>query len=188
MRLFHFSENPNIAEFIPRPPLARPEVEPFVWAIEEERSPIYYLPRECPRVCFWLTPKTNKADRNLYRGTVSGRMAIAIEFAWLERVREALLYRYEFSPQGFEPLTKSPTESYGAYVSRSVVIPLRVEPMGDLLGCLRDAGVELRFCQNLHSLAETIAASTLHYSLIRIRNCSPDREASAIVAPDKPPF
>ncbi len=186
MRLFHFSENPNIAEFIPRPPLARPEVEPFVWAIEEERSPIYFFPRECPRVCFWVTPETNKTDREPYESTVSGRMVIAIEFAWLDRVREALLYRYEFSPEGFEPLTKSQTESYGAYVSRSVVTPLRVDPMGDLLSCLGNAGVELRFCPNLHSLAETIAASTLHFSLIRMRNCSSDRKASDVSASDKP--
>ena len=186
MRLFHFSENPNIAEFIPRPPLARPEVEPLIWAMDEERSPIYFLPRECPRVCFWVTPETNKADRELYECTVSGRMVIAIEFGWLDRVREATLYRYEFSPEGFEPLTKSQTESYGAYVSRSAVMPLRVEPMGDLLNCLRDSGVELRLCPDLHSLATTVAASTLHFSLIRLRNCSPNRIASAVAAAADP--
>ena len=173
MRLFHFSEDPNIREFVPRPPLARPEVEPLVWAIEEERSPIYYLPRECPRVCFWATPETNEQDREFYERTVSGRMAIAIEFGWLDRVRESALYRYEFSLGGFEPLTASRLESYGAYVSRVSETPLRVEPMGDLLGRLRDSEVELRLCPNLRTLAETAATSTLHFSLIRMRNCSP---------------
>ncbi len=182
MRLFHFSENPNIAEFVPRAPLAWPEVEPLVWAMDEGRSPIYFVPMDCPRVCFWVTPETNETDRELYDGTASGRMVIAIEFGWLDRVREATLYRYEFSPEGFEPLTKSQTENYGAYVCRSAVIPLRVEPMRDLLSCMRDAGVELRLCPDLHSLAETVVASTLHFSLIRMRNCSPDRKDSALAA------
>ena len=53
MPLYHFSEDPTIERFVPRAPLARPEVEPLVWAIDEWHQPIYFVPRDCPRVCFW---------------------------------------------------------------------------------------------------------------------------------------
>ncbi len=44
MPLSHFSEDPTIARFVLRPPLARPTVEPLVWAIDEWHAPLYFLP------------------------------------------------------------------------------------------------------------------------------------------------
>ena len=94
MALYHFSEDPTITRFVPRPPLARPEVEPLVWAIDDWHAPVYFLPRDCPRVCFWPLPTTTAEDYARFFATVSGRMVIAIESGWLERLRTTRLYRY----------------------------------------------------------------------------------------------
>ena len=40
----------------------------------------------------------------------------------------------------------------------------------DLLGLFPAAGVELRICRSLTPLAHAVVASTLHFSLIRMRN------------------
>jgi hypothetical protein len=47
--LYHFSEDPNINEFVPRSMECMP---PVVWAIDEEHSFFYFFPRDCPRVIF----------------------------------------------------------------------------------------------------------------------------------------
>jgi hypothetical protein len=71
VRLFHFSEDPAIAHFDPRPvrvPVERPSGKewlsgPLVWAIDEAHGFLYLFPRECPRVLLWPTPATTEADR-----------------------------------------------------------------------------------------------------------------------------
>lgn len=165
MRLYHFSEDPGIERFVPRAPLARPEIEPLVWAIDEWHQPLYFLPRDCPRVCFWPLPTTTPEDYDRFFARVAGRMVVAIEAAWLPRVRATQLYRYTFSDTSFTSLHDA-----GMYVSRGTVTPVRVEPVGDLLARLVGAGVELRLCQNLHPLGQAVSQSTLHFSLIRMRN------------------
>lgn len=58
MRLFHFSEEPDIGHFEPRPvrtPAARRAGQewlngPLVWAIDEDHQRLYLFPRECPRI------------------------------------------------------------------------------------------------------------------------------------------
>jgi hypothetical protein len=165
MPLFHFSEDPTIAHFVPRPPLARPEVEPLVWAIDDWHAPIYYLPRDCPRVTFWPLPTTTPEDRERWFGLVTGKMVIAIEAAWLDLVRETRLYRYTMPAETFEDL-----HDYGAHVSRTTVVPRSVEPVGDLLTALMSAGVELRIMPSLVPLGRAIMQTTMHFSLIRMRN------------------
>lgn len=63
-----------------------------------------------------------------------------------------------------------PTEVPGVRVSRETLGPDAVEPMGDLLGRLAEANVELRVCPSLTALAETLIDASLHFSLIRMRN------------------
>jgi|ERR1035437_264431 hypothetical protein len=70
MRLFHFSEDPAIAKFDPRPvqvasdrPAGREWLNgPLVWAIEESHQRLYLFPRDCPRILLWATPKTTAED------------------------------------------------------------------------------------------------------------------------------
>lgn len=163
--LYHFSEDPTIERFVPRSPLARPEVEPLVWAIDEWHAPIYFMPRECPRVCGWPLPTTTAEDYERFFSYVSSRMIIAIEAGWEARMHTTALYRYVMPADSFESLNDA-----GMHVSRETVVPLRVEPVGDLVMALLTARVELRICASLTPLADALIASTLHFSLIRMRN------------------
>ena len=164
--LYHFSEDPTIQRFVPRPPLARPEVEPLVWAVESWTAPKYFFPRDCPRVCFWPAPTTSAADYERFFAYVDARMVTAIEAAWLERLRTTTLYRYLLPADGFE--TKP--DEVGTYISRQTVVPLAVEAIGDLAAALLTARAELRICPTLRSLGRAIIASSLGFSLIRMRN------------------
>ena len=167
MALYHFSEEATIARFVPRPPLARPEVEPLVWAIDDWHAPVYFLPRDCPRVCFWPLPTTTAEDHARYFATVSGRMVIAIESGWLERLRTTRLYRYLMPEATFVDI-----HDHGVHVSHAAVVPLQVEPVGDLLAALAGAAVEVRIMPSLVPLGRAISQTTLHFSLIRMRNAA----------------
>src|SRR5262249_26667394 len=136
MPLYHFSEDPAIERFVPRPPLAHPEVEPLVWAIDDWHAPMYYVPRDCPRVCFWPLPTTTTEDRIRFFEYVPARMVVAIEWAWFDRLCSAHVYRYEMPEEPFESLHDA-----GMYVSRQTVAPLNVEPLGDLVARMREAQV-----------------------------------------------
>jgi hypothetical protein len=168
--LYHFSEDPTITIFVPRPPLAHPNAEPLVWTIDHIHAPLYFFPRECPRAAFWPLPTTTPEDRaRLYTGT-SARMVIAIEYDWLERLRNTRLYRYEMPPETFVPHTNDPRAHYGGYISQATLVPFRVEPLSDLLHHLQEENVELRLCHRLAPLVRALLSSTLHYSCLRLRN------------------
>lgn len=164
MPVYHYSEDATISEFAPRPSRLG---EPLVWAIDEWHSPLYWLPRDCPRVTYWPLPSSSAADLDRWWSSVAGRMVMAIEAAWLERVRSCRLYRYLFDDPAFEPI-----HDHGVHVSRATVRPLAVEPVGDLLATQAAAGVELRICQSLVPLGTAIIKTSLHYSLIRMRNAA----------------
>ena len=91
MRLFHFSDDPDIAIFEPRPvrvPAQRRVGEewlngPLVWAIDAWHQPMYLFPRECPRILLWPTPQTTDDDRRIWWGDSSARIIANIERAWL---------------------------------------------------------------------------------------------------------
>lgn len=165
MALYHFSEDPTIETFVPRPPLARPEVESLVWAIDEWHQPMYYFPRDCPRALFWPLPTSTPEDLERFFSYVPATMVAAIEAAWLERLKTTQVYRYTMPEEKFESLNDA-----GMYVSRATIVPLRVEPLGDLVDRLLEVPVELRICPSLAPLGKAIIASTLHFSLIRMRN------------------
>lgn len=165
MHVYHFSEDPTITEFAPRPSRLG---EPLVWAIDAWHQPLYWLPRDCPRVCFWPVATSSAADRERWWSPVAGRMVIAIEAAWLERVRACQLFRYTFDSGLFEPVPNDPWMQ----VSRVVVRPTSLEPVGDLLAAHAAGNVELRICQSLVPLARVKMRSSLHWSLIRMRNAA----------------
>jgi hypothetical protein len=65
MALYHFSETPDITVFHPH--VAKTSAirdEAFVWAIDDWHAPMYFVPRDCPRACFWAGPKTTQEDRD----------------------------------------------------------------------------------------------------------------------------
>lgn len=162
MYVYHFSEDPTITSFVPRPSRLG---EAFVWAIDAWHQPLYWLPRDCPRVCFWPDGATTPADRERWWAGVSDRMVIAIEAGWLERVRACRLYRYVFAAEDFSDLNDN-----GMHVSRRTLHPLALEHVGDLLTTLAAGEVELRIGRSLVTLGRAVSASTMDFSLIRMRN------------------
>lgn len=166
MRLFHFSEDLSIRVFSPHRAKSSALDDEYVWAIAETSAHRYYFPRDCPRACFWPTDETSDADRERWFGAVAAREIVAVESAWLDRIRSTTLYRYEMPPATFGEIDAIA----GHWVSREAVEPLSVEPMGDLLGALVNAGVELRITPSLIRLWEQVVRSTLGFSGTRLRN------------------
>jgi hypothetical protein len=162
--LYHFSEDPSIEVFHPRTPEHRPEVQPLVWAIAEWHAPMYFFPRDCPRILLWPLPTTTPEDRARWFGATEARMIAHVEWGWLERLRSTALYRYTLAAEGFEDLGDA-----GMYVHRGSVVPRSVEPVGDLFEALRAADVELRLVPSLVPL-RGVWETTLHASGIRLRN------------------
>ena len=83
--LYHFSEDPNITRFVPHVPRTNPEHRRAVWAIDAEHAPLYWFPRDCPRVTVW--PLRGRHGRRSSSASPPPRRLQAIESQWLERMR-----------------------------------------------------------------------------------------------------
>ena len=140
---------------------------PVVWAIDGERLRNYLMPRECPRVTYYAGPATTAADKVHFLG--SSAAGVAIEDAWYERLRSCRLYSYHLAPDTFECID----ECAGYFVSGVVVAPACVEVISDPVNELRRRGVELRVLPNLWPLRDAVVASSLQFSIIRMRNALP---------------
>ena len=123
---------------------------------------------------FWSGPRTTAADRERLFGPSAAATVIAVEFAWLERIRGARIYVYHMPPATFVPHDASA----GYFVSDVAVVPSKVEPLGDPLHRLAAAGVKLRLMRSLRPLKEALIHSTVNFSMIRIRNAAPDERRS----------
>jgi len=163
--LFHVSEESGIKRFEPRP--SEYTDTPVVWAIHADRLCNYLLPRDCPRVTYYTGPATTAADVERFLG--SSPAVVAVESGWWERLRRCRLYCYHLPPETFECLA----DCAGYFVSRVPVVPSRVQVFDDLMAELVSLGVELRFVPDLWPLRDAVAASTLQYSIIRIRSARP---------------
>jgi hypothetical protein len=160
--LFHVSEESGIERFEPR--ASDYTGEPVVWAVDAGRLRNYLLPRECPRVTYYAGSETTPADVEKFLG--SSLAVVAVESGWLDQLRSCRLYCYHLPPETFECID----ECAGYFVSRMPVIPARVEVLYDPIAELLKRGVELRFVPSLWSLHDAIAASSLRFSIIRMRN------------------
>ena len=172
MRLFHFSNNPGIELFVPRPVQVpsqrRPGQEwlngPLVWAIDDWHQPLYLFPRDCPRVLVWPGPETNDADRTGWWAGRTCRMLAHIEEAWWPHLKRGRLFRYELPSGQFEDLGDA-----GMFVARDAVAPQAIEALTDLPAALEQQDVELRLMRSLAPLAG-VWSTSLHASGIRLRN------------------
>lgn len=173
--LYHYSENPGIERFEPRIPPTPPTPPPgmsadvlastkVVWGIDTWHSPVYYFPRDCPRICFWPLPGSSEADRHEWFGDSDATIVACIEETWLERMRSTSLYRYHMPQESFRFFA-----SPGTWLSEQAVVPAAIEPVGDLILALKRARVELRVLNSLRPL-RGIWDSSLHASGIRLRN------------------
>lgn len=165
MNLYHFSEDPAIELFAPRSPLAHPEKEPLVWAVDAKHAWTYLFPRDCPRVLLWKTANTTDEDSRRWTGANDTGKVACIEWRWFERFRSQLLYRYGFESNAFRPVEGD----LWMHVSSEPVRPTAIDRISDLDAALAEARVELRM---MPSLAPFRGAwgSTVHFSGIRLRN------------------
>jgi hypothetical protein len=163
--LFHVSEEADIQRFEPRP--SEYTVEPVVWAIDADRLRNYLVPRDCPRVTYYAGPHTTAADKEQFLG--SHAAVVAIETHWLERVQRCRLYCYSLPRQTFERVD----ECAGYFVSRVAVAPTHVELVEQPISELERRGVRLRLVPDLWPLRDAVVASSLQFSIIRMRNALP---------------
>ncbi len=166
MPLYHFSDRLDVAVFEPHVTPTSVRDEAYVWAIDDWHAPMYFVPRDCPRACFWPGSSTTAPDRERFFGGVNGRMVIAVESRWLDRIRGATLYRYRMPEEPFALIDATA----GHWISREAVRPLGCDRIDDLLGALAASGVELRLTPSLIDLWRAVIASTMEFSGTRLRN------------------
>ena len=163
--LFHISEESGIERFEPR--ASENASGLVVWAIDAVRLRNYLVPRDCPRVTYYAGLETTSTDVERFLG--SSPAVVAVEGGWLNRLRYCRLYCYHLPPETFECID----ECAGYFVSRAPVVPAHVEVFDDPIAELLKRGVELRFVPNLWPLRDAVVASSLQFSLIRMRNALP---------------
>ncbi|GAA2464287.1 DUF6886 family protein [Winogradskya humida] len=160
--VLHFSQDATIERFVPQPGA-------FVWAVDHDRAPDYWFPRECPRAMAWTVGTTTDADRERIIGAGSGTRVHAVEYAWLETIRTVRLYAYRFPAAPFRPLPDP-----HAVVTTGAVDPLGPpELVGNLFDLHEQAGIQLRVLPSLWPFWHSVTASTLGFSAIRLRNAKP---------------
>ncbi|MFC0623755.1 DUF6886 family protein [Kribbella deserti] len=167
--VLHFSEDPGITRFSPRVVAVRatPLATPYVWAVDADRAPDYWFPRQCPRALAWVGPASTENDRLRLIGPGETRVH-AIEYGWLEAMRTVELYAYRLPAETFTP--------YDAAVVSTAeeILPLGPpERVPDLFTLHAQAGIQLRVLPNLHPFWSAVTASTLPHSAIRLRNALP---------------
>lgn len=168
--LYHVSEEPDIKAFEPRPSPSYFENinADVVFAISGKMLPNYLLPRDCPRVTYYAAEKTTVADREKFIGQAAAGHVIIVESGWYERIKETTLYCYEFLPDGFYLLD----ECAGYYIAYNPVVPVSVKRVNNCIAEMLNHNVELRFTPSLTGIAAQVNASSLNYSLIRMRNAA----------------
>ena len=165
--VLHFSEDPTIAHFVPHVAATAAQPEAYVWALTPEQAPSYWFPRDGPRIMAWTGPQTTSADRERILGPGGHDRVHVIEYGWLTRLQAVELFVYRLPAGPFRPF-----EDY-AMVAEEPVEPLGpAEPVGDLLALHAAAGIQLRLMGNLWAFVDAVAASTLKFSGIRLRNAT----------------
>ena len=164
MDLFHFSHDPSIERFVPHVPVTNPGQPPSVWAIDDEHAPLYWFPRDCPRVTAWPRSPEEQAMFRQEFCTTAARVH-AIELSWLPALESTVLFRYRFDSSAFRPWV----EASGQWISDVAVEPLEVERFDDLIGLHISAGVELRAVPNLWPLRDLAVQGPWDFSVVRFQ-------------------
>jgi len=164
--LWHISEDDSIARFEPRADPSHDSADALVWAIDDDHVPAYWFPRDCPRGTWWAIESTSDQDVELFLGGDRGLRVHAIQADWLDVFRAGRVFAYRLPAETFEPYDRAA----GYWVSREPVEPLEVQVLDDLFARHVAARVELRLVPRLLPLWQRIAASTLEFSGIRLRN------------------
>lgn len=97
-----FSEDPSIARFEPHVPKTNPNQRPAIWAIDTEHAPLYWFPRNCPRVTACPRDPDERSEFRRRLATNAHRVH-AIEATGLDRVDATQQYRYDVDASDFAP-------------------------------------------------------------------------------------
>lgn len=165
-RIFHVSETASIDRFEPR---VGADGVARVWAVNDARLHNYLLPRDCPRVTYFAAETTTAEDRARFFSSDANESVVAIERAWLARVRAARLFVYELPAHAFA----SHDAVAGYFTSERTVVPLGCEAIDDVLAHLLSRRIELRVLGSLWRLRDAVVGSSLGFSIIRMRNAQP---------------
>lgn len=153
MRLFHVSDYPGIARFVPQSSQGE---TPLVWAIDEDHLPNYLFPRQCPRVCCLSS---------------TGHRIIHIEESWIDRIRQSSIWLYQMPSAEFR--LSDPTAGY--FVSSNTITPLGCRPINDLVAALMEYKTELVLVPSLWPIFDQVTSTQPVFSCIRMRNAQPRR-------------
>jgi len=165
--LWHVSEDPALSLFEPHVAATAAEAEPLVWAVDTRHLPFYWFPRDCPRGAFWARRDSDSGDiRRLLRA--STRVHV-VEESRLPQLRAVRLFAYRLPEAPFEPHP----EVGGYWIAREPVRAEEIVELADPVELHAAAAIELRALPNLWPLWNDVAASTLEYSGIRLRNAEP---------------
>ena len=176
MKLYHVSDIPDIEVFEPRliPQEGAPPDVKLVWAVGERLLHNFLVPRDCPRVTFYVGPHTSEQDASDLMGDTVSDYVVTIETGWLDRMRNQTLYLYEMPPDTFVLYGNDPGPEH--YVSEQAVVPVSVIVVDDLVKAMVGRGVEFRVTPSLWPLRDRVTASTIQYSCYRMRNAQPRPE------------
>ena len=162
--LLHFSEDPAIQRFVPHVPATNPEQPPMVWTIDDAHAPLFWFPRDCPRITFWA--EDGRPADGL--GATTSRRVHAIEDRWSERVRTCELFVYRFDPVGFAPWP----EADGYWVSTGEHVADRRGPGRRSARAPPRAIDRAPRLPDLRPLRDAVIASGYRFSMCRMANIS----------------
>lgn len=166
MRLFHVSEEKDIAVFEPRFP-TRTDLDKsigLVWAIDEAHLTNFLTPRNCPRVAYSVGENTTAEDRERFFCSSTAEHAVIIESEWFDRMCETWLFLYEFEPTDFVLQDKTA----GYYVATTAQKPIEKHIVTNLFTELFRKNSEVRIVDSLWDIAECVKQSSLDWSLCRM--------------------
>lgn len=163
--LWHVSEDPTLGVFVPHHNELHANNEPLVYAVDTRWMWLYWFPRDCPRACWTAGEHTTDEDVDRWLDGDRMRRVAVIENRWLDSVQTVKLYAYRMPPETFEPWDKF-------FVSRETVVSQELVELGDLVELHARAGIELGTDDDLLGLWERVAASSLDFSGIRLRNAT----------------
>lgn len=167
MKIYHVSEEGEIEVFKPRPsPSSFPGLtDPVVFGISENLLHNYLVPRNCPRLGYYAGEKIIPEDKERYFSS-GAEYIMALESDWMDALQRTTIYAYEFNSKGFSLIDACA----GYYISKQEVKPLSIRKIDNCLKeLLSKKNLELRFLPSLWELADQVVASSLNYSLIRMK-------------------
>jgi hypothetical protein len=162
-RLYHFSEDGSIERFTPRPAPSNPGGLPGIRVVDAVHAPSYWFPRRCPRVFVWADNADQQRSVNQVFGTDAARLC-AVESSWLDQIREATVYCYEFDPGPFVS-----DDMPGHYVAPQEVPVVRRGVLGDVLALMASSDVELRITPRLGPLTDLVLRSGVQFRFMNLR-------------------